>query len=259
MDVLQKVEYSFEKFKGQKFTIGKSLNGQPIYCFCVAKSSRPRIIFGYAIHAREHITSHLALKHIRYFNAFGKRGTVYFLPVLNPDGVQIALTRDPLYKANARGVDLNVNFDAKWGSGKSNVQVKGSANYVGTHPFSEPETIALRDFTLSIKPDMTVSYHCKGEEIYYEFFQTGSRLERDFKFAKTVSFVTGYAIKTPVGSAGGYKDWCVQNLSIPSLTIEVGSDQLSHPITEEYLPNIYQKNKGVVRALTESCLWNTYL
>ena len=55
--------------------------------------------------------------------------------------------------------------------------------------------------------------------------------------------VTGYAIKSAPNSAGGYKDWCIEKLKIPALTIEVGNDDLTHPIGEEHLVEIYKQNK----------------
>ena len=110
------------------------------------------------------------VKQIKEFEKHGKKGCVYFIPLVNPDGVEIVEKGKPLYKANAREVDLNVNFDADWGKGKYNQKFKGDANFIGEKPFSEPETIALKEFTLKVKPDMTFSYHSKGEEIYYSFF-----------------------------------------------------------------------------------------
>ena len=98
---------------------------------------------------------------------------------------------------------------------------------------------------------MTVSYHAKGEEIYYDFYQTGRIRERDLEIAKAVATVTGYKIVENLPSAGGYKDWCVEKLKIPSLTIEVGSDSLTHPIGKESLTAIFNKNKMVIKVLTE--------
>ena len=66
--------------------------------------------------------------------------------------------------------------------------------------------------------------------------------------ALSIADTTGYAIKSTPNSAGGYKDWCIQKLKIPALTIEVGKDSLSHPIKEEYLDEIYCENKGVISA-----------
>ena len=95
---------------------------------------------------------------------------------------------------------------------------------------------------------MTISYHSKGEEIYFNFFQNKCRLERDEKIAKKFSESTGYLIKNVENvSSGGYKDWCVKKLKIPSLTIELGSDELSHPIKLDKLEEIYQKHKTIAK------------
>ena len=98
---------------------------------------------------------------------------------------------------------------------------------------------------------MTVSYHCKGEEIYYEFYQCQKDLIRDRVLAKKVAKVTGYALKSTPNSAGGYKDWCIEKLKIPALTIEVASDNLVHPILKRHLRSIYKKNKRVVFTLIQ--------
>ncbi|MBE5736826.1 MAG: hypothetical protein E7348_00295 [Clostridiales bacterium] len=252
MDILDKVENYYNAFKGEKGIIGRSVNNRPIYYLAVKKAEKPKLIVQFSIHAREYITSYLAIKLIEDYKNSKSKASVYFLPMLNPDGVKIALEQNPLYKANANGVDLNVNFDANFGSGEQNVFCKASQNYVGEYAFCEPETRAIRDFTLSIKPHATISYHSKGQEIYYEFFQDEKRKKRDYLFAKSVSDATGYAIKSTPNSAGGYKDWCIQKLKIPALTIEVGSDSLSHPITKEHLDQIYKENKGVIDASVQT-------
>ena len=249
MSIFDKIETLYEDFTGEKGVIGFSFFNKPIYYFAVKKTPRPKILVQYAIHAREHITAHLALYQIEKFIKSGNRGTVYFIPMVNPDGVEIALNEKPLYKANGRGVDLNVNFDARWGKGKLNVNIISDENFIGESPFSEPESVALRNFTLKVSPDATVSYHCKGEEIYWEFYQRGRRRMRDFNIAKALSDVTGYAVKRTPFSCGGYKDWCVQKLKIPAFTIEVGCDALSHPLKEDCLEDIINKNEKVIDCL----------
>ena len=244
MDILSLNKKTFTNFKGEKIVIGKSLLGHPILCYGVIKSPYPKAIIQASIHAREYITGYLTLKLINDFYKHGKQGSIYFIPIANPDGVKIALTKDKLYKANARGVDLNVNFDARWSTGSQNVRKRASENYIGEKPFSEPESMALKEFSLFIKPDYTISYHSKGQEIYYEFFQKD--ISYDLDFANKIAKVTGYQIKKTPNSAGGYKDWCIQELKIPSLTIEVGDDKLKHPITKKHLRKIYNQNKRVV-------------
>lgn len=251
MNILDLNEKFYKNFCGKKGIIGFSGQGRPIYYFGVERTDYPKIIVQASIHAREYITSYLTLNLIKHTNKVLKSGSVYFIPILNPDGVKIALTENPLYKANARGVDLNVNFDARWGTGEKNIKQKSSENYIGEYPFSESETRAIRDFTYFIKPDFTISYHAKGEEIYYEFFQENLEKTRDARLAKLIESCTGYAVKSTPNSAGGYKDWCISQLKIPALTIEVGSDDLSHPIGKNHLRKIYKQNKFIIQKTIE--------
>lgn len=254
MTVLDTVAEFYRGWKEEKGYIGLSENGVPIPYFACEKTETPTVIFQYGIHAREYITCYLALMQAEDFLRWGKVGKVYFIPAVNPDGIAECIFGDGKLKANARGVDLNVNFDARWGTGEHNRTVSGSENYIGTHPFSESETAALRDFTLKVRPDATVSYHSKGEEIYWEFFQSGELRARTLALAERVSAVTGYPIKSAGVSAGGYKDWCAEKLRIPAITLEVGEDRLFHPIGKEHAGRIFGKNAGVVDAVTEY-LW----
>ncbi len=252
MNVFNDVYDFYSRFNSEKFSIGNSFFGLPLWCFAVRKTEHPKVIFQYSIHAREFITTYLALEQIKEYLEFGNVGTAYFIPLVNPDGVDIATHSNPLYKANGRGVDLNVNFDARWGKGRKNKKEKGNSDYIGEKPFSEPETKALRDFTLKICPNFTVSYHAKGEEIYYEFHQKKPDIIRDKEIAFAVAKTTGYKIRKTPFSSGGYKDWCIDKLKIPSLTIEVGDDNLSHPIGLSSLGYIYEKNKGVVNTVMQT-------
>lgn len=221
------------------------------------------IIITGGIHAREHISSYIVMRQIFYsLNHYGDicgDDGIYFVPMLNPDGniicdcgvaaiqnldlavanqlKQILQTEDKsLYKANGRGVDLNTNFDANFGSGKNNIFTPSSQNYVGQHAFSESESRAIAEFTLKVSPKATVSYHCKGREIYYEFFQSERDKQRDRAIAEFINEKLRYKIVGgDLGSSGGYKDWCIQKLQIPSFTIEVAKDELSHPINDYLL------------------------
>ncbi len=233
-------------FNESKTVIGKTANGKDIVCLSVG-SGRPLIFSQYAIHAREYITAYLAFEQIKYCENLNV-GTFCFCPMVNLDGV-LLLENRPSLKANANGVDLNVNFDAEYGKGVFNRFEKSEENYVGTRAFSESETRALRDFTLFIKPDVTLSYHSKGEEIYWYFNQRGENLKRDRFLAEVLQKSTGYKLKYAFKSFGGYKDWCISKLKIPSFTIEVGSDDLTHPIGKENLWQITKCNLTSIKNL----------
>ena len=264
----------------EKQIIGKSVLGRNIYSIVFDFGSEYNVIIQASIHAREHITTDLVVEFIKdvsknydFYKGIGTPNLV-FVPMANPDGVMISChglksVRDnqikeklkkiniknddfALFKANANAVDLNNNFDAKWGTGKENVTEPAFHGFIGSYPESEPETQALVKLTEKIKPCFTISFHSKGEEIYWDFFQNSKQRKRDRNIAKLFAKSTGYKIKsTEKTSSGGYKDWCVQKFKIPSITVEVGDDNLSHPISPKFLPEIYNKNKNVIKLLSE--------
>ena len=268
MDIYQQVQAFYQQAKTQKTIIGQSVFGRAIYAVRFGHGW-PVGIATYAIHGREFITARLSLE--QYLA--GVCGSMWFVPIVNPDGAllsQIGLDSAPksqrkrltalnggkkdfrLWKANGNGVDLNVNFDADWGKGAQNVFTAGAENYVGAYAFSEPESRALKDFTLQVRPDYTISYHTKGEEIYWYFGQETWRKERDEKLAKCLSQATMYPLKSVLGSVGGYKDWCISQLQIPAFTVEVGLDEWQHPLTDVVFGQINEKNKFALRALSQA-------
>lgn len=220
--IYEKVTQFYNSYKSKKCVIGYTHQNRNLYAFHVGSDFGKQFIAVYAVHAREFITANLALQHIK---EGVKKGGGWVIPLLNPDGVEICQTRKPMWKANGRGVDINCNFDADWGTGRLNTRTRGSENCIGDYPFSECESAALARFTVKIKPAVTLAFHTKGGEIYWEYGGKG-----DERGAQIIAAHTGYTPKKIVGSAGGYKDWCIQKLGIPAYTIECGFDCLAHPI-----------------------------
>ncbi|MDE7454587.1 MAG: hypothetical protein K2M64_02015 [Clostridia bacterium] len=260
-------------------SIGESELHQRIpYVFVGQKNGNYMIVQG-AMHAREHLTALVTVCLAKYLVAnpnLQLNGGIYFIPMTNPDGVRlcqegIGWIDDPkrrrrlldlnggskdfsLWKANADGVDINVNFDAMWGQGAQNTFLPAPQNYVGTEPCSAKETQALVEFTNIINPCVTLSYHLKGEEIYWQFAQDDERLKRDKYYAELIGKYTGYKVTEPQGSVGGYKDWCVEHLRIPAYTVEVGSDEYSHPYPYNQLSQIVGKNRDLPRRLLNTVI-----
>ena len=268
MDIYQETTKFYQSFQGEKRVIGKSLCGRNIYAVKIGAGA-PTGIAQYALHGREFITAKLAFLHAKMGL---NKGSFWIIPLANPDGAllsQIGLSaissekrkkrllalnggnKDfSLWKANARGVDLNVNFPADWATGVKNVFARGAENCVGDFPCSESETLALKAFTEEISPDYTVSFHTKGEEIYWRYGQSGELLRRDRRLASVLSKATGYPLKETFGSVGGYKDWCIQTLGIPAFTVEVGKDEWAHPLGANALQDIAEKNRFAVYDLS---------
>lgn len=254
--------------------IGKSLFGRKIYAVEKINSSRfSTAVFVSSIHARENISTDLVCKFLDE-HLFDKIKTfnLCFILMANPDGVELSINgivsapkkrRDflleingsddfSLWKANGRGVDLNNNFDANFGS-NTHSNFPASSGYAGKRVESEKETRAIVKFIKKIRPFFCVAYHTKGEEIYYNFFQDKKELERDSLIANVFAHSTGYAIKNvEKTSSGGLKDYLVQSLKIPAITIELASDDLSHPIKEENLPDIFLRNKNIANDLIKA-------
>jgi len=76
---------------------------------------------------------------------------VVVLPAANPDGAARAT------RGNARGVDLNRNCGFNWRADGDDPP--------GPAPWSEPESVALRDFILATRPAKIVSLHWALAEI----------------------------------------------------------------------------------------------
>lgn len=266
MNIYRKTQRFYRLVETEKSIIGRSVLGRKLFAVKVGQGS-PVGIAVYAIHGREWASSLLAYEHYRR----GVEGSVWLVPLANPDGAMLsqkgiasafgsahfsflsAYTAKQLraWKANARGVDLNVNFDAHWGTGVKNVRKRGAENYIGERAFSEPETQALRDFTQEIHPDYTVSFHTKGGEIYWCFGQSAENCLRDFTIGQRLSQSTGYPLRLTDSSAGGYKDWCIASLHIPAYTVELGDDRLRHPLGRTaYCMDIKNKAGDALYALS---------
>ncbi len=249
--------------------VGYSNLGRPIYYAHYGDYVGNQIIIEGSIHAREYVSGLLVAEQARYLAETQPaiRGGIYFVPNVNPDGVKLVLdgltdecpklqeitiainngsTDFSQWKANGLGVDLNVNFDALWGGGSQNVFCVSSGNFVGYYPNSEREVRAMINFTELVRPSLTISYHTKGEVIYYGFeVLSPDRLERDRIIGEQLAAVTGYELIRTVASTGGYSDWVSQHLQVPAYTIEVGNPSLPHPIGVDALPEIFQQNKDV--------------
>lgn len=253
-------------------SIGKTKYNRKIFAVeRTLNKSFSTAIFVCSMHARENIATDVVLKMITE-NLFAEitNFNLAFILMANPDGVDLQCGKlacfpkivqqklvsinggsldFSMWKANANGVDLNNNFDAKFNSNVHS-SFPASHGYIGEYAESEMETKAIVNYTKKVKPFITISYHTKGEEIYFNFFQNGRELQRDEKIANRFSESTGYIIKNVEAlSSGGYKDWCVQKLKIPALTIELGNDNLSHPIGRSHLQEIFDRNKSIAKDL----------
>ncbi|MFR1832103.1 MAG: M14 family zinc carboxypeptidase [Lachnospiraceae bacterium] len=201
---------------------------------------------------------------------------VHFVPMANPDGVALsqfgldALNTDELkqtvqtayasdlaagrtsyefgrylerWKANARGVDLNHNFDALWTNTSSNWMLPSYSGYKGLTPVSEPESQALVNLMNSDYPWAAVlNYHSMGKVIYWDIEGNKER-ERSRQLAQLMSAATGGYQMLYSGGGGGFKDWAqLKENPVPSITVETGKVDCPMPVSE--FASIWAENRA---------------
>ena len=256
------------------FVVGYSTLNQPIYGVHLGGYEGKQILIEAGIHAREYPSSLVVIQMIEYMATQELNGGVYVIPLSNPDGARIVLDgldfitcqklKDYIlhinddsedfsqWKADAMAVDLNVNFDALWGEGTQNVFCVSPGNFVGYYPESEREVRTLIDFSYRVRPDLTLSFHTKGDVIYYGFeLLTDEELARDQEIAKFISTINGYEPIKTVGSVGGYSDWASEYLKVPAFTIEVAPASVPTPVPLEYVEPAFEANKDVPSKLLD--------
>ncbi|TCT19876.1 zinc carboxypeptidase [Melghiribacillus thermohalophilus] len=259
--------------------IGKSVDGRNIYAVKLGKGDT-KISINAATHAREWITTNLVMHQIdTYSRAYtGNKNidgynvrdllnkvSIYYVPMVNPDGVTL-VQKGPFalgnpynliringgktdfshWKANANGVDLNRNYPVGWRNVVNDPGKPSSQNFKGYTPLSEPETIALSNFSLEHDFKTIVSYHSSGEVIYWENGE-GEIRENARKVAHLISKKTGYSMLPASFSPGGgfYADWFTENTGQPSVTPEVSPYVGSKPVPISNYDRIWKQNFSI--------------
>lgn len=260
----------------QMGSIGKSLCGRTLYRTEIG-TGRDAVLFAAAFHGMERITAALL---VQFFTALSRafrddsmlQGVrirpllsarrLCLLPCINPDGIEISIfgaQRAGEYasfvrahaggdlcrwQANARGVDLNHNFDADWMALRK-LEIEqgycspGPTRFGGYAPESEPESFALARFCREENFLYALAFHTQGEEIYYRYGDDTPPGAR--KMAEALAASSGYTLSEPEGiaSMGGFKDWFIHSLRRPGFTIEAGLGQ--NPLPPSDLPTLYQR------------------
>jgi g-D-glutamyl-meso-diaminopimelate peptidase len=249
--------------------IAKSILSRPIEVWSIGEGKRCIAVFA-AHHALESITSNIAYLLIDTLLGFSRSDIIrgiycklllskyrfMIVPCVNPDGVEMrfhGVGKSPirerqirmssgdfsLWQANARGVDLNHNYDFRFSEYKALEHefgiVAGRTLFSGEYPESEPETRGVANFVRALAPVAVISLHSQGEEIYGypNTRKVGRYLERLGK-------LTGYKVSVPTGTAayGGLCDYTA-SLGIPSFTYEVGRGE--NPLNESTTFSIFER------------------
>jgi hypothetical protein len=185
--------------------------------------------------------------------------------MVNPDGVEAgdAGTRKncaPNYgpfgfqkEITSYGVNLNRNYGYRWFlyyifprhySFWMNV-IDSSFNYRGEHPFSENETIAVRDFVITQNISISLSYHSYGEFLFFPWTHTSMHAPHESLFrsiGENISRINeyylylgqDYAIPRFGGTLGTSENWLYGNQGILSYTVELCRERAPRDPTVVY-------------------------
>jgi len=265
--------------------IGKSIIGKSLHVLSIGTGGS-EIFYNASHHANEWLTTPVLMHFLEnYAKSFAsgtaiggisaaemyETATLYLVPMVDPDGVDLVteeLTSGVFYdyaymlaenypqypfpyawKANIRGVDLNLQYPAGWEDAREikfdqGFTLPGPRDFVGRRPLSEPESFAVYQFTRNHDFQLTMSYHSQGEVIYWKYrdYLPPNSFEIAMEFAR----LSGYLVEeTPYASGNaGYKDWFIQDYNRPGYTIEVGRGVNPLPIGQ--FDRIYRNNEAML-------------
>lgn len=240
--------------------IGTSHDRRDIIMLKVGSGSK-NIIVTAGVHGRESINPVVLMKMAEFYCQENKKAlnrySIYFIPLLNPDGYMIALRGYNIiknealritakakkipyqeWKYNARGVDINRNFPSYFWRSKQE----------GDKPASENETKALIHIFDTNPSEGYIDYHSRGKEIYYYRNRMNDDYNRRQKMiAERLADDTGYAIVPPkeeigIGDTGGNTvHYYSEVIRKPAFTIETVPDEASFPININYQKETFEE------------------
>ena len=111
-------------------------------------------------------------------------------------------------------------------------------------PLTQPESLAIYNFTFMHNFRLVIAFHTQGQEIYWNFqnINPPQGFEIGTKFAES----SGYLLAdVPYNSSfAGFKDWFIQDYNRPGFTIEAGIGE--NPLPIEQFDEIYNDNLGIL-------------
>ncbi|XP_066903174.1 carboxypeptidase B [Halyomorpha halys] len=216
--------------------IGFSWEGKPLKYIKISsgKDDSKAVFIDAGIHAREWISPAAVLYVTGELTERRKKLPkelldldFYILPVLNPDGYEYTHTTKRLWRKNrshrgpgCQGIDLNRNFDIYW-AGKGTSRHQCSEVYVGPAPFSEPESLAIADFLLTVRNlKAYISVHSYSQLLllpyaydsvkpsdYAELKETGDRAAEAMAISGGEYYQVGTSPDILYPASGSSADW----------------------------------------------------
>lgn len=248
--------------------IGKSHDNREIFMIKLGKGDKGTLNIS-GVHGRESVNPTVLLCIIEYYvNRYYSMGdallddySLYFIPLLNPDGYVIAtegyffinsveyktISKNTVidsvsYKFNANAIDINRNF-----ASESYVQteVSGIAD-------TEPETKALINVCKQYDFMGMTDFHSRGESIFYHRQAMDYEYnKRQFHIACELAKYSGYKLYTvnqenPDGLSGGNTvNFFSEVYHRPAITVETIPDDATFPLSSKYCKKVFNEIKSM--------------
>lgn len=223
-------------------TIGASVEGRAIDAYTYGTGATHLLFVGGIHGGYEWNSVLLAYEFMDYFEANSEAIppglTVTIVPSANPDGIFAVTGKQGRFVAtdvnpdatvqanarfNARGVDLNRNFDCKW---QPESTWRSQVVSAGTSAFSEPEAVAIQNFVLKNRPSAVVFWHSQSNAVYASECENGilpGTLAVMNAYARGSGYpaVSVFDAYTITGDAEGW----LASINIPAVTVELSSHE----------------------------------
>lgn len=215
----------------REFTLGLSAQGRPIDVVQIGDGPRKLVVVGATHGAPEANTYRLTLELLDYFRANPQAVPpsvrLYFIPVLNPDGLALGTRFDAL------GIDLNRNMNTTLDACAENdwsITVQGARGLVsdtgGPYPDSQIESRLIRAFLLDASG--VIFIHSNAGLVFPAFCEHTPSLAMAETYAGAAGYV--YSRYWPnYNITGSMTDWA-GSMGIAAITPElITGDQSEFP------------------------------
>lgn len=204
---------------------------------------------------------------------------IYLIPMTNPDGVTISqygingivhediranlvqmkgIGKPSRWKANANGVDLNRNFEVGFNTNIPAVHYRYAPcneYYNGVSPYSEPETIAIKEAFDERTFDLAITFHSFEEAIYWDLGQAEPTRNLSLYYAGIAKKLTGYRLGEKSLVHGLDYNYFSFVGNTPALCIETG--KVPCPLPYSQFSKIYQQNKDIINVFAADIVSRT--
>lgn len=242
--------------KKEESVIGKSVDGRDIIAYRYGAGDTEILFIGGIHGGYSWNTELVAYETMDYLKenpaAIPANVKVTVIPVLNPDGLYKVIGKVGRFTAedvsssqavqtsgrfNANKVDLNRNFDCGW---QSDAKWQSATVSGGSSVFSEPESLAIKNYIETQKPKVAVIWYSAAGGVYSSNCN-GSILSQTGVIANIYSKASGYPAYESFDSyatTGDMANWLAKK-EIPAISVLL----TNHKDTE------WTKNKKGIEAL----------